>query len=199
EGATRAASHPVALRQCRGFFRDHPRIRPVAVYDTAGSVRDLLAGGASYDIAIGSALAADLYGGEVLARSIEDDRANFTRFFVVATEPERTPPPGPTRASLAFVVVHRPGSLHRALGALAGAGLDLTRLESRPIPGRPWEYRFYADAAAAGPAAMAEGLEALAGEAVELRVFGIYGEETGPGLGGSAEGGTVAAKGRGSG
>lgn len=179
ETARRAASHPVALRQCRDFFRRHPWMEPVAVYDTAGSVRDLLAGGASYDIAIGSALAAELYGGEVLARSIEDDRANFTRFFAVATGAAALAAAGPVRACLAFVVVHRPGSLHRALGALAGAGLDLTRLESRPIRGRPWEYRFHADAVAAGPGEMAEGLEALGRQALELRVFGTWGADVG--------------------
>lgn len=173
EEAERAASHPVALRQCRGFFRAHPWIEPEPAYDTAGSVRDLLAGSVSYDLAIGSALAADLYGGEILARSVEDDQANFTRFFVVAAEPG-PPAPGPVRASLAFVVPHRPGSLHRALGALADEGLDLTRLESRPIPGRPWEYRFYADALAADAEDMARGLERLREATAEVRVFGSW-------------------------
>jgi prephenate dehydratase len=175
EDAKRAASHPVALRQCRGFFRSHPWIEPVPVYDTAGSVRDLLAGPASYDLAIGSALAAELYGADVLLSGIEDDRANFTRFLVV--ERDAGPPEsGPVRTMMAFVVPHRPGSLHRALRALAEEGLDLTNLESRPIPGKPWEYRFYAGATARSHPDLSRAVERLARMSVEARVFGSWHE-----------------------
>jgi prephenate dehydratase len=139
-----AASHPVALQQCQEFFRLHSHMEPAAVYDTAGSIRDLMAGTASYDAAIGSALAARIYGAETVAEEIEDDKENHTRFFAVSVE-AGDPPESNPKTSLAFVVAHEPGSLHRALGIFAKRGVDLMKLESRPIPGRPWEYRFFAD------------------------------------------------------
>ncbi|NNM07286.1 MAG: hypothetical protein HKO65_19490, partial [Gemmatimonadetes bacterium] len=163
-----AASHPVALQQCQGFFRDHPEIEPVAVYDTAGSVQDLMTGEGDYDAAIGSVLAGELYGAAPLFSEIEDDHRNHTRFFAVARKetggqednvhldaPNGSgPDSGPgteesfgpaNKTSIAFVVAHEPGSLYRSLGVFAERGVDLSKLESRPIPGRPWEYRFYAD------------------------------------------------------
>jgi prephenate dehydratase len=168
-----AASHPVALEQCRGFFQTHPHIEPRSVYDTAGSVRELMAGRAEYGAAIGSELAARLYGAGILIRGIEDDPRNHTRFYVVSPEPSPMPDEGPVKAVMAFVVAHRPGSLYRALGVVAREGADLSRLESRPIPGRPWEYRFYADvrgeAEAVGRAL--EGLRAEAGQATVLGAF----------------------------
>jgi prephenate dehydratase len=169
------ASHPVALQQCTRFFRRHPALEPVVAYDTAGSVRDLLAGVVDYDAAIGSELSATLYGGSILERRIEDNDQNFTRFLVVAAAPGPDPVTAP-KTSLAFTTPHRPGSLHRALGVLAEQGVDLTRLESRPIPGRPWEYRFYADLRGRdleAHRAAAEALEALGGE---VRILGHYEE-----------------------
>lgn len=170
-----AASHPVALDQCRSFFARHPSVEPVAVYDTAGSIRDLMAGGASYDAAIGSELAARIYGAEVLLEEIEDDPENHTRFLAVSTEPRPGAIPDP-KTSLAFVVAHEPGSLHRALGVFARRGVDLTKLESRPIPGRPWEYRFFADVRGAAEGDLAGSLEELRGIAAELHVLGSYPE-----------------------
>lgn len=170
-----AASHPVALQQCQGFFAAHPGLEPVAVYDTAGSIRDLMAGDADYDAAIGSPLAARIYGAEVLEEEIEDNRENYTRFFAVSAREEPTPP-SPHKTSLAFVVAHEPGSLHQALGVFARRGLDLTKLESRPIPGRPWQYRFFADVRGAPDGELGEGLEELKGMALELHVLGCYRE-----------------------
>lgn len=174
-GVRSAASHPVALQQCRGFFRAYPGIESVTAYDTAGSVRDLLEGRAAYDAAIGSALAAELYGGEILLEGIEDDPHNYTRFLAVARAPAEAPGTG-AKTSLAFTVRHRPGSLHEALGCFARRGTDLTRLESRPIPGRPWEYRFYADLRGAPLAEQLACVEELRGVAAEVRVLGSYTE-----------------------
>jgi prephenate dehydratase len=168
-----AASHPVALEQCRRFFRERPQVTPVTIYDTAGGVRDLMRGGANFDAAIASRLAAGLYGANVLLEGIEDNHKNFTRFFAVATEPGE-PPAESVTASLGFVVPHEPGSLHRALGHFARAGVNLTRLESRPIPGRPWEYRFYADVHGDRDP-IEEALEALGRGAADVHVLGIYG------------------------
>ena len=171
----RAASHPVALQQCHGFFGRNPGVEAVTAFDTAGSVKDLMAGRAEYDAAIGSELAAELYGAVVLERDLEDDARNFTRFLIVAREPREAPSTG-AKTSIAFSVAHRPGSLHEALGVIAGHGVDLTRIESRPIPGRPWEYRFYADLRAPTTGAQSSAVEALRQVTSEVRVLGQYAE-----------------------
>jgi len=168
----RVASHPVALAQCRRFFVDHPAITAVPAYDTAGSVRDLMSGGLESDAAIGSALAAQLYGGEILLEGIEDHPENYTRFLVVAPEP------GPLgradKTSLVFHLANVPGSLYRAMGAFATRGLDLSKIESRPLIGRPWEYAFYLDVLGDPRGAVADALAEVAGLARELRVLGAY-------------------------
>ena len=176
----RVASHPVALAQCRRFFVDHPGIAPVPAYDTAGSVRDLLAGRleGGADAAIGSALAARLYGGEILLEGIEDHPENYTRFLLVAREPG--PPGGASKTSLAFSLPNLPGSLHRAMGVFAARGLDLTKIESRPLLGRPWEYVFYLDVLGDPRGGVAEALAELADMARDLRVLGTYPARTLP-------------------
>jgi prephenate dehydratase len=149
----------------------------VAVYDTAGSVRDLMAGSAPYDAAIGSDLAARIYGGQILMEEIEDDRENHTRFFAVSLSDGEPGGENP-KTSLAFVVAHEPGSLYRALGVFARRGVDLTKLESRPIPGRPWEYRFFADVRGSPDDGLGPCLEELEAMASELRMLGCYPEWT---------------------
>lgn len=171
----RAASHPVALQQCQAFFRENPQVEPVAVYDTAGSIRDLMAGEGEYDAAIGSELAARIYGAETLREEIEDDKENYTRFFAVSLEAVVGTMESP-KTSLAFVVAHEPGSLHRALGIFAERGVDLTKLESRPIPGRPWEYRFFADVRGDPRTDLGMCLEKLRLNSSELRILGCYSE-----------------------
>lgn len=179
---TAVASHPVALRQCRGFLADHPGIREIVARDTAGSIHDLMSGTeVAWDAAIGPALAVDLYGAELVARGIEDDPRNFTRFLLLVSRDAEdgaahTESGGVTKASLAFTLPHRPGSLHRAVGHFAGQGLDLTRLESRPIPGRPWEYRFFADVRGAEGPGWDLVLSALRDDSPELRIIGRYPE-----------------------
>jgi prephenate dehydratase len=177
----KAASHPVALQQCQAFFTAHPRVEPVAVYDTAGSVRDLMAGRGAYDAAIASSFAARLYGADTLMEEIEDDKENFTRFFAVSRDPAGIPS-GPAKTSFAFVVAHSPGSLHQALEVFARRGVDLTKLESRPIPGRPWEYRFFADVRGQLTGEVGDCLHDLGGLASDLHILGCYpewrGEET---------------------
>lgn len=179
EEVRKAASHPVALQQCRGFFKANPSIEPVAVYDTAGSIRDLMSGTVEYDAAIGSELAARIYGARIILPEIEDGRENHTRFFAVSTSPGKAPK-ARAKTSLAFVVIHEPGSLYRALGAFAERGLDLTKLESRPIPGRPWEYRFFADVRGNPEGELGPALESLSELCSELRILGHYREWGGP-------------------
>ena len=181
EQLTAVGSHPVALQQCRRFFAAHPTIRPIVAYDTAGSIRDLMADRSDYDGAIGPALAADLYGAEILERGIADHRRNFTRFLIVAREREVTSLENrPSKASLAFTLPHEPGALHAALGIFANHGVDLTRLESRPIPGCPWEYRFHADVRGGRKGARTLAIDALREMAGELRVIGEYEEADAP-------------------
>jgi len=168
----RVASHPVALAQCRRFFAARAGLVPVPAYDTAGSVRDLMAGQVEADAAIASALAAELYGATVLQEHLEDHAENYTRFLVVARDP--APPERARKTSLVVTLPNVPGSLYRALGAFAARGLDLTKLESRPIPGRPWEYAFYLDVLGDPRGEVAAALDELRGFARELRVLGSY-------------------------
>ncbi len=146
----RVASHPVALNQCLDFFAKHQRIERVVHYDTAGSVKQLMETGTREEGAIASALAAQVYGGKILKKSIEDDRRNFTRFFLLerAAQPVRRPRVAGKKVwktSLVFTTRNVPGSLFRTLGVFALRDLSLAKIESRPLRGKPWEYLFYVD------------------------------------------------------
>ncbi len=168
----RVASHPVALAQCRRFFAEHPGVAPVPAYDTAGSVRDLMADHLAAEGAIGSSLAADLYGAEVLLEGLEDHPENYTRFLVVAREP--APAGQASKTSLVLTLPDVPGSLHEALGVFAGRQVNLSKIESRPIPGRPWEYVFYLDVMGDARSGVAAALTELGALAKDLRVLGAY-------------------------
>jgi prephenate dehydratase len=169
----RVASHPVALAQCRRFLAEHPEIEPVPAYDTAGAVQDLLQpGGPVTQAAIGSRLAAELYGGQILMAEIEDDPQNFTRFLVLAREPG--PLAAANKTSVAFTLKNVPGALFGALGAFATRGVDLAKIESRPFRGRPWEYAFYLDVLGDPRGAAGEALEVLRGLSGEFRILGSY-------------------------
>jgi prephenate dehydratase len=147
----RVFSHPVALNQCLRFFARHPRIERVPYYDTAGSVKMVMAERLSDAGAIASALAGDIYGGRILRRSIEDDRRNYTRFFLLEKTGARkklklaTPSSREYKTSLVFTTRNVPGALFRAISAFALRDLNLTKIESRPLRGSPWEYLFYVD------------------------------------------------------
>jgi prephenate dehydratase len=142
---TRVISHPVALSQCRRWLAAHPQFDVVNIYDTAGSVKHLMTEGLSDTAGIAPELAARQYGAEVLVKGIEDHAENFTRFHLLVREAEWKPAEGANKSSLAFSVEHRPGSLVRALEVFAAAGVNLTKIESRPVPGMPWEYVFFVD------------------------------------------------------
>lgn len=178
----RVASHPVALAQCRRYFAEHPALEPMAAYDTAGSVRDLLRSPSDGHAAIGSVLAARLYGAQVLAEQLEDDPANYTRFLVIAREPAPLEPASKT--SIVLTLDNVPGILYRALGAFARRGLDLSKIESRPLVGRPWEYAFYLDVLGDPRGAVAEAVAECRTLARELRVLGSYAQAPSPPYGG---------------
>ncbi len=170
----RAYSHPVALAQCRRFFAEHPEIAASAGYDTAGSVKQLMELGDPSVAGIASARAAQHYGGAILLSDIEDNPENYTRFFLVRRRGEVRPAPQPNKVSLAFTVENRPGSLVEALQVFAGLGTNLTRIESRPVPGRPWEYVFYADYQLDRPDAADRALEMLPRHCSMVRELGRY-------------------------
>jgi prephenate dehydratase len=174
EGLRRVRSHPVALGQCLGFFRSHPGIEPVPTADTAGAVREIVELGDPSEGALASRLAAPLHGAQLLLAGVEDDPENHTRFLLLAREP--APREGADKTSLVVVLENRPGALYRALGAFALRGVDLTKLESRPLRGRPWEYAFYLDARGDPAGEVADALEELRREAREVRVLGSYRE-----------------------
>lgn len=166
-------SHPVALAQCESFFRAHPRIRRVAALDTAGSVRDVMRAGDPSRAAIAGRRAAEIYGGNILREHLEDHRENFTRFLLLSPTPE--PVAHADKLSLVVHLEHKPGALKRALDVFAGRGVNLLKIESRPIPGQPWEYRFYFDLQTSLSDAQAQkALEELRTSARDLRVLGCY-------------------------
>jgi prephenate dehydratase len=147
----RVFSHPVALNQCLDFFSAHPKLEKVPFYDTAGSVKMVMEEGLKDAAAIASRVAAEIYGGRILRRSIEDDRQNFTRFFALRRPQDvrRTAMKagrGPQwKTTLVFSTRNVPGALFRSLSAFALRDLNLMRIESRPLRGKPWEYLFYLD------------------------------------------------------
>ena len=143
----RVFSHPVALNQSLNFFAAHPEFERVPFYDTAGSVKMLMEDGPEDGAAIASAIAANIYGARVLKRGIEDDRQNFTRFFLLTRPGSRKAPPTARewKTSLVFTTRNIPGALFRSLSAFALRDISLTKIESRPLRGKPWEYLFYVD------------------------------------------------------
>jgi prephenate dehydratase len=147
----RVYSHPVALNQCLRFFAEHPGLERVPFYDTAGSVKMIMEEHRTDSAAIASAVAAEIYGARILRRSLEDDRRNFTRFFLLRRPEDIARAPRPAlrgkewKTSLVFSTRNIPGALFRALSAFALRDVNLAKIESRPLRGKPWEYLFYLD------------------------------------------------------
>jgi prephenate dehydratase len=146
EEVRRIYSHPIALAQCRTFFQNHPGIEPVAFYDTAGAVKNVIELHDGHSAAIAGIQAVDIYGGVVLAKSVEDDIANFTRFLMLRSGAADSYPEGPHKLSLCCQVHHRTGALSVLLTELATAGGNLTQIQSRPVHGQPWQYYVFIDA-----------------------------------------------------
>jgi prephenate dehydratase len=172
----RVRSHPVALQQCERFFREHPQIAPEVDFDTAGAVARVVREARGDEGALAAERTANMFGGVVLARELEDDPANFTRFLLLARRGEARPPDARARKTTLLVrAAHEPGSLWRCLGVFARRGLDLTRIESHPVKGSPFEYEFLMDVVAPGDAAaLDEGLAELRGHCRAVRRLGTY-------------------------
>src|SRR5690242_5922405 len=173
EPVVRALSHPQALLQCRRFLEARG-IQAVAFHDTAGAARAVAEGMVMGNGAIASAAAAKRYGLKIIAEGIQDDDSNQTRFAIVDRGPVAQPASGLTKASLAFIGAHKPGSLVHSLTCFSDRGINLTRLDSRPVPNQPWQYRFYVDFEISDPQTASEALKALEEEATEVKLFGSY-------------------------
>jgi len=169
-------SHPVALSQCRKYLAAMKNAPAMPFYDTAGSVKHIMAEGLRDTAGVAPALAAEEYGAEILVPGIEDHAENFTRFHLLrrADDPRAEDLPEPNKLSVAFVVEHRPGTLVAALQGLAEAGADLTKIESRPVPGKPWEYVFYVDFRFDSADKAEAALKALQRESSMVKELGRY-------------------------
>jgi prephenate dehydratase len=189
----RVFSHPVALDQCRDLFAKNPRLEPVPFYDTAGSVKHVIAEDLRDSAGIASRRAAAVYGGKILKAGIEDDKKNFTRFFTIrrgkpraAGRPRLAPAPKgrartgstitktPDKTSLAFSVKNTPGALFKALSVFALRDISLSKIESRPMRGRPWEYVFFVDLLCGDTEDSRNALHHLSEVAELVKVLGIY-------------------------
>lgn len=137
-------SHPQALGQCRGSLKKFKNVVPVPYFDTAGSVKFVAESGRTDIAALASEPSAARYGMKVLKKAMEDNKRNYTRFLILRKKPIR-PKSRECKTSIVFDLKSRPRALHLALGAFANPGIQLLKIESRPIPGRPWEYLFYLD------------------------------------------------------
>jgi prephenate dehydratase len=167
-------SHPVALSQCRRWLAAHSGVRAMPFYDTAGSIKHVMEGRLRDVAAIAPALAAKEYGAEILVAGIEDHPENFTRFHLLRRDDHPSGVTAPDKLSAAFIVEHRPGTLVAALQKLAAAGADLTKIESRPVPGKPWEYVFYVDFRFEGEDRADAALSALRSECRVVKELGRY-------------------------
>lgn len=169
---THVYSHPVALEQCRDFFRRNPKLEPVPFYDTAGSVKHIIEKHVPGAAAIASRQAAAVYRGKILQAAIEDDKQNFTRFFLIRKT--RRIAAGANKTSIAFRLKNVPGSLFNALSVFASRGISLSKIESRPIRGHPWEYVFYVDFLAGDNELSRHALLHLREISDLVKVLGVY-------------------------
>ncbi|MBN1176786.1 MAG: prephenate dehydratase [Dehalococcoidales bacterium] len=177
EGATldsikKVYSHPQALGQCRSFL-NHLNCELIPASDTAGSVKMIKEQGLKDAAAVASAQAAEIYGMKIIAREIEDNPHNFTRFFILSKED--SPPTGNDKTSIVFSLKHKPGALYDSLREFASREINLTKLESRPTRHQPWEYNFYMDFSGhREQKEIVEALKALEEHAVFVRILGSY-------------------------
>lgn len=171
-GIKKVYSHPQALAQCQAYLR-MLKCELIPSYDTAGSAKMIRDKQLMDSAAVASARAAQIYGMKVLAREIEDNPRNTTRFFVLGKQD--CPPTGEDKTSIVFLLKHRPGTLHGALGEFSGRGINLTKIESRPTRQKPWEYNFYLDFEGhRGDTTIKEALQRLEDLSLFLKVLGSY-------------------------
>ena len=172
EQIKKVVSHPQALEQCAAYLRGLG-VKIESGYDTAGSVKLLKESGARDTAAIASRRAAEIYEMQILEEGIEDNAENFTRFLVISKTLVR--PAREAKTSIVFTLKNQPGALFKALSVFALRDIDLTKIESRPLQGRPWEYLFYIDfLGATHEETTRKALDHLGEYALMLRVLGSY-------------------------
>jgi prephenate dehydratase len=170
---TMVESHPVALAQCEQFFVAHPRLKRIVTEDTAGSVRDVVRAGEHTRAAIAGRRAAEIHGGVILREHLEDNSENYTRFLLLSESSASSE--DADKLSLVFQLDHRPRALYNALEPFARRNVNLMKIESRPVHGSPWQYRFYLDLQASRrDPEVAAALSELEKLVVELRILGSY-------------------------
>jgi prephenate dehydratase len=168
----RVISHPQALGQCAGYLRELG-VKTEPVYDTAGSVKMLKSSGERTMAAIASKRASEIYEMQILDEGIEDNRENYTRFLAISLDDKQ--PEGEAKTSIVFTLRNQPGALFKALSVFALRDIDLTKIESRPLAGKPWEYLFYIDfIGALKEKSVKRALDHLGEYALMLRVLGSY-------------------------
>jgi prephenate dehydratase len=172
----RVLSHPVALSQCRRYLATLAGVQVTPFYDTAGSVKHVMQEGLRDTAGVAPELAAQEYGADILVRGIEDHTENYTRFYLLRRADSAYAGDGSVvnKLTVGFAIEHRPGTLVAALQLLADAGVDLTRIESRPVPGKPWEYVFYVDFRFDEPAKADAALAALGTVCSMVKELGRY-------------------------
>lgn len=168
-------SHPIALMQCDEFLKHHPSLKPVETYDTAGSARDIAENGLHGHAAICGRSAAEIYGLKILFDGIETNKHNYTRFLLVSGRGE-TAAPNPDKASIVFSLPHSRGSLSKVLTILSFYDINLTKIQSLPIIGREWEYRFYVDLTFDDVSRYRQGIAAILPLISDFRELGTYAE-----------------------
>ena len=166
-------SHPVALAQCEQFFISHPQLKRVVGEDTAGSVQNVVRAADPTRAAIASRRAAEIHGGVILREHLEDNRENYTRFLLLSLS--NAAPEDADKLSLVFELDHRPGALYHALAPFANRNINMMKIESRPVHGSRWQYRFYLDLQASRRDPQTESaLRELEKLVVGLRILGSY-------------------------
>jgi prephenate dehydratase len=170
------SSHPMALAQCEKLFNQHPSWKRLPAEDTAGSVREALARRDKSHAAIAGQRAADHYRGIILAPSVQDNAENFTRFVLLVPEKQAAALAAPDahKMSIAMRLAHRPGALLASLQPFARHSVNLLKIESRPIHGRPWEYQFFLDVESDRDTNLEQALAEVRHATAELRVLGRY-------------------------
>lgn len=167
-------SHPVALVQCRQFFKQYPHIKLVATTDTALSAKNIKDNDLRNVGAIASTLAAEMYGMEIIGASIETNKENYTRFLILDQEDKITTSADADKVSLCFSVSHEVGSLHRVLAVLAAYNVNLTKIQSVPIVGKQWEYLFFIDFKKDAKMGINQAIDAISPLTIDLNILGVY-------------------------
>ncbi len=167
-------SHPIAIEQCRAFFKLYPHIKLIESVDTAFSVKEIRDKKLKTKGAIASTLAAEIYGMEIIAPSIETNKKNFTRFLILEKKSKAEPPETANKASVIFMLTHEVGSLHHVLTAFAHQKANLTKIQSIPIQGKPFEYAFWVDLVSVDKNHLLKAIESIRSFTHEVKVLGIY-------------------------